>query len=81
MKYLLLLIFACANFSCTKSQASSTPRFTTVHCQVSPDTWKRYSVDIGDFSPLVKLQIANGTWRFRTHKGIVVYSTICHVEL
>ena len=81
MKYLLFIILACANFGCSQGQAFSSPKLITVHCQVSPDTWKRYSVDVGVFAPLSKLQAASGTWRFKTNKGVIVYSTICHVEI
>ena len=53
----------------------------TIHCQVSPDTWKRYSVSVGGvFSILSKLQVTNGTWRFTTVEGVTVYSSICHAE-
>ena len=53
----------------------------TIHCQVSPDTWKRYSVSVGGvFSILSKLQVANGTWRFTSVEGVKVYSSICHHE-
>ena len=82
MKYLLLTILACANFSCSKSQASSSAKPITIHCQVSPDAWKRYSVTVGSFlEPLSSLQTTNGTWKFKTNEGVVVYSTVCHTEI
>ena len=53
----------------------------TIHCQVSPDMWKRYSVSVGGvFSILSKLQVNNGTWRFTSVEGVKVYSSICHHE-
>ena len=81
MKYLLLAIFACSSLGCSISQASSEPELITIHCQVSPDTWKRYSVHADSVTPFSNFQVPNGTWRFKTTKGVMVYSTICHAEI
>ena len=81
MKYLLFIVLSFSNFSCSASKTSSQFETLTVHCQVSPDTWKRYSVTVNKTSPLSNLKAPNGTWRFATQKETLVYSTICHAEL
>ena len=50
----------------------------TIHCQVSPDTWKRYTTTVsGSGYDLRKY----GAWSFRTESGLQVLSSICHMEV
>ena len=49
-----------------------------IYCQVSPDTWKRYTTVVsGSGYELRKY----GAWSFRTENGLQVLSSICHMEI